>query len=59
MEEPGDVDAVHQSMVGQQRHRQQSPALLSVPAAPGDAGIAVRRGGRRQGNSRECQPRKA
>ena len=43
MEEPGDVDAVHQGVVGQQRHGQQGAALLPVPAAPGDAGIAVRR----------------
>ena len=57
MEEPGDVDAVHQSMVGQQRHRQQSPALLSVPAAPGDAGIAVRRRWGWLGQGRVGQPR--
>ena len=57
MEEPGDVDAVHQSMVGQQRHRQQSTALLSVPAAPGDAGIAVRRRWGWLGQGRVGQPR--
>ena len=41
------MDAVHQGVVAQHRHRQQRPPLLDEVPSPGDAGVAVRRTGHR------------
>ena len=59
VKEGGKMQAVHQRVVCGQIHRQQHPVPLLREFAEGDAGIAVRRSGRRQGNGRERQPRQA